>query len=36
MGVSHSKKLPEIKNPIAPNNAIIKPIAAALPIARIY
>ena len=28
-----SKKVPEIKNPIAPNRAIIKPIAAALPIA---
>ena len=26
-------KDPDIKNPIAPNNAIIKPIAAALPIA---
>ena len=25
--------LPEIRNPIAPNKAIIKPIAAALPIA---
>ena len=28
-----SKKDPEIKNPIAPNKAIIKPIAAALPMA---
>ena len=27
------KKLPEIKKPIAPNKAIKKPIAAALPIA---
>ena len=27
------KKLPEIKKPIAPNKAIKKPIAAALPMA---
>ena len=27
------KYVPEIKKPIAPNNAITKPMAAALPIA---
>ena len=32
-GRSASRYEPEIKNPIAPNKAIKKPIAAALPIA---
>ena len=32
-GISASKYEPEIKNPMAPNKAIKKPIAAALPIA---